>query len=260
MMRSVAPVHFRPDPAFAAALDAAGGTSAAMRQNFPELANGHVDDLIASMKAQPQFDAQPTIQAIKQFRANASLMRRSDDPAKVAMGKAQSQIAGALEDLIDRNLQQTGNVDLLDSYRAARQVLAKTHDVEKALNPVTGNVDALKLAQTLKKGRPMTGDLRTIADFASTFPKAAQPVERMGSLPGVSPLDFGALGTMSALTSNPMLMAGVVARPAARALSLSSAVQNRLLPGSPGYLERLLQDQRTQQALFKSAPMLLGTD
>lgn len=251
---------FQANPAFTAALDQAGATTAAMRQNFPELVNSHVDELIAGLKSRPQFEAQPTIEAIKQFRANASLMRRSDDPAKVAMGKAQSQIAGALEDMIDRNLQQTGDTGLLDTFREARQVLAKTHDVEKALNPATGNVDALKLSQTLKKGRPMTGDLRTIADFASTFPKAAQPVERMGSLPGISPLDFGALGTMSALTSNPLLMAGVAARPAARALSLSGAVQNRLLPGSPGYLERLLQDQRAQQALYKSAPMLLGSD
>lgn len=247
---------FQADSAFTAALDAAGGTSAAMRQNFPGLVNNHVDDLITGLKGSQQFDAQPTIEAIKQFRANANVMKRSDDPAKVMMGKAQNKIASALEDLIDRNLQQSGNTGLLDNYRAARQVLAKTYDVEKALNGVTGNIDAGKLAQILKKGRPMTGDLRTAAEFASTFPKAAQSVERMGSLPGTSPLDWIPAGAVSAGIGNPMLMAGVLARPAARSLALSKVVQNRLLPGMPGYMERLLQDQQAQQLMYRGAPVL----
>lgn len=246
---------FQADDVFGAALDAAGSSSAAMRQNFPGLVNGEVDNMIATLKTSQQFDAQPTIEAIKQFRANASVMKRSDDPARVAMGKAQNKIASALENLVDRNLQQAGNPELLQSYRAARQVLAKTYDVEKALN-VSGNIDAKKLTQALKKGRPLTDELKTIAEFAGRFPKAAQAMEGMGSLPQTSPLDFAAAGTMSAATANPLMMATVAARPAARALTLSNVVQNRLQPGMPGYLERLLEDQRTRQLLYRTAPVL----
>lgn len=250
---------FQSDDVFAAALDAAGGATKTMRKNFPALANGEVDKLVKSLKKRGEFDAQSTVEAIKQFRADASVNKATMDPAARAMGKVQSNIAGALEDLIDRNLQGTANASLLKDYRVARQVLAKTHDVEKALNQASGNIDAAKFAQLAQKGRPLTGELKQIANFAGAFPKAVQTVDKMGSLPQVSPLDFAALGSISGVTSNPALMAGVIARPAARALTLSNAVQNRLLPSDAGYLEKLLRDQRTQQMMYRTAP-LLGRD
>lgn len=245
---------FQADAGFAQALDRAGANTSAMRQNFPELVNSEVDDLIAGLKSRGEFEAQPTIEAIKQFRSNASANKNLLDPAKKALGKAQSNIANALEDLIDRNLQVLGNQGLLNSYRTARQTLAKTYDVEKALNVTSRNVDGNKLAQALKKGRPLTNELRTIADFAAHFPKANQTVEKMGSLPQVSPLDFGALGTVSAVSGNPLVMAGVLARPAARALVLSNPVQNRLATaagqGGPG----ILTGPTAEQLLYRSGP------
>ena len=246
---------FQADARFAQALDQAGATSAAMRANFPELVNSKVDDLISGLKSRPTFDAQPTIEAIKQFRADAATNKAALDPAAKAMGRAQNKIAGALEDLIERNLQANGNAGLLDSYRTARQTLAKTYDVEKALNRATGNVDGNKLAQMMQKGKPMTGDLRAIAEFAARFPKANQTVERMGSLPGISPLDFGALGTASAVTNNPLLMAGVVARPMARAAVLSGPVQNNLARApTPSVVNQLLGNETMNQLAYRAAP------
>lgn len=245
------------DNDFAQALDRAGSVSAAMRQNFPELVNSKVDDLITGLKSRSEFDAQPTIEAIKQFRADAATNKAALDPAQQAMGRAQNKIASALEDLIERNLQTTGNQQLLTGYRDARKVLAKTYEVEKALNPVTGTVDANKLAQALKKGKPLSGDLRTVAEFASRFPKATQTTERMGSLPGLSPLDFGTFGIASAATGNPLMMAGVAARPVARAAVLSSPVQNRLASQpSPNSLVRILQNEDAQQMLYRAAPAI----
>lgn len=248
---------FQADARFTQALDNAASMSAAMRQNFPGLVNTKVDDLVAGLKARPEFDAQPTIEAIKQFRADAATNKAALDPAAKALGRAQAKISDALEDLIERNLQASGNPQLLDSYRAARQTLAKTYQVEKALNKTSGNVDGNKLAQAMQKGKPMTGDLRTIAEFAARFPKANQTVERMGSLPGLSPLDFGAMGLVSAATSNPLLMAGVLARPAARSAVLSGPVQNRLAAQpTQNALSRLLRDEATEQLLYRSAPAI----
>lgn len=250
---------FQADAGFSQALDNAASMSASMRQNFPELANSKVDDLISGLKSRPEFDAQPTIEAIKQFRADAATNKAALDPAAKALGKAQAKISEALEDLIERNLQSSGNPQLLAGYRAARQTLAKTYQVEKALNRTSGSVDANKLAQMMQKGKPMTGDLRTIADFAARFPKANQTVERMGSLPGISPLDFGALGTVSAISGNPLLMAGVVARPAARAAVLSGAVQNGLArTAGPSRLGGLLGNETLEQILYRSAPVSLA--
>lgn len=250
---------FTADADFVQALDRAGSTTATMRANFPELVNSKVDDLIEGLKSRPEFDSRSTIEAIKQFRADAATNKASLDPAAKALGRAQSKISDSLEDLIERNLQASGNPQLLEAYRGARQTLAKTYQVEKALNKTSGNVDANKLAQMMQKGKPMTGDLRSIADFAARFPKANQTVERMGSLPGLSPLDFGALGTVSAVSGNPLLMAGVLARPAARAATLSAPVQNRLaqIP-SQSALQRLLANQKAEQALLRAVPALVA--
>lgn len=246
---------FKADEAFTAALDRAGSNSAALRKNFPELQNAEIDSLIDGLKSRGEFEAQPTIEAIKRFRSDASANKVSMDPAKKALGKAQSNIANSLEDLIERNLQVSGDSALLDGYRAARQTLAKTYDVEKALNPASGNVDANALAKALKKGRPLNEELKTIAEFASQFPKANQTIERMGSLPQSSPLDWAAAGAMSAATSNPLLMAGVIARPAARAAVLSAPVQNALArPVTQGRIGNALSNPAAAQLLYRAAP------
>ncbi len=161
-----------------------------------------------------------------------------------------------MEDLIERNLNQTGNAELLTNYRNARQILAKTYDVEKALNPATGNIDAGKLAASLKKGRPLTGELKQVAEFASRFPKATQTVEKMGSLPQLSPLDFGT-AAIAGSAAGPVGLAGLIARPAARSLTLSDLMQNRLAnEASQSSLARLLENPELQQLIYRGAPVM----
>lgn len=223
---------FQADDAFRASLERAGASSKQLKADFPELVNKDVDSLVEGLAGRAEFDAQSTIEAIKRLRSSASANKIGTDPEKKALGQVQAKVSAALEELVERNLQAQGNPEALQAYRAARQTLAKTYDIEKALNPASGNVDANKLAQLLKKGRPLTDELNTIAQFSSAFPKATQTVEKMGSLPQTSPLDWGALGIGSAVTGNPLMMAGVLARPAARSMVLSPMVQNRLTQAS----------------------------
>ena len=116
----------------------------------------------------------------------------------------------------------------MQGLRNARTLIAKTYSVERALNPTTGSLDAQTLAKLAKKG-VLTGGLKASADLATAFPKAAQPVERMGSLPQLSPLDWAAAGTMGAATGfSPVAATGLVARPLARAAALSGPVQRGL--------------------------------
>jgi hypothetical protein len=245
---------FVPDQQFVNALQKSAGSKA-----LPGITNKEVDDLVNVLGQQGAFDAQQTIESIKRLRFDGSANRVAQDPTKKALGKAQMGIANALEELVDRNLASTGQQELLTNYRAARQTLAKVYDVEKAVNQATGNIDANKLASLLKKGRPLTGELRTVAEFAQQFPKAAQSVEKMGSLPQFSPLDFGALGTLSAVTSNPLLMAGVAARPAMRSLALSAPVQNRLgTQATQNRLATLLASPDVQQQVYRSAPVAIS--
>jgi hypothetical protein len=82
----------------------------------------------------------------------------------------------------------------------------------------------------LKKGKPLTEELKTAAEFATQFPKATQTIESMGSLPQTSPLDLATAGIASAITS-PAALASLGVRPGARAAALSGPIQNRLVQG-----------------------------
>ncbi len=252
---------FKADDAFRTALERAGGGSKELRQFFPELANKEIDSLVAGMAGREEFGAPATIEAIKRLRFEGSGNKSVQDPGKRALGSAQMKVAGALEDLIDRNLQTSGSQELLTGYRNARTTLAKVYDIEKALNTSSGNVDAAKLVNALKKGKTLTGELKTIADFAAAFPKAAQLPERMGSLPQVSPMDFAAVALSGAAGGGAGSVLGLAARPLARNFALSPRVQNGLLSDVNARPGRGLLDFAADDALpllYRGAP-LTGT-
>jgi flagellum-specific peptidoglycan hydrolase FlgJ len=248
--------QFNADDAFREALKKAGAPSEQLTKDFPALANGQLESLVKSFSNTKTFDAGSAIEAIKVLRAAQRASAASADPAVIAMGRAQGKISNALEDLVERNLSATGDDALLATYREARKTLAKVYDVEKALNPASGNVDAKKLANLLKKGR-LTDELKQIGEFAGSFPKAAQTLEGMGSLPQTSPLDWTAAGGIAAATGgSPVAALGLLARPTARAAALSPMVQNRL--AQPQALPMLTDATRRNllQPLYRAGPVL----
>lgn len=179
------------------------------------------------------FDAGDAIETIKVLRNDADAAYRGGD--KLA-GQAYKKAVDALEKAIDDHLVATGApADLLAQYRGARQTIAKTYTVQGALNPETGAVDALKLARDLGKGKPLSGELKTAAQFGQAFPKASQALKEAPK--ATSPLDW-AVGAMSGTaTGNPLMLAGIAARPAVRSMLLSQPVQRAAL--TPGYAPSL---------------------
>lgn len=245
--------QFQADKAFQEAVQKTGVPNSQLTQNFPALANKQLKEMVDSFASTTNFDAQSAIEAIKTLRAAQRTSAASSDPAAVALGRAQGKISKALEDLVDRNLAAQGNQDLLGAYRDARQTLAKVYDVEKAMNPATGNIDVRKLGPALKKGA-LTGELKKAAEFGQAFPKASQTVENMGSLPQTSPLDWTAGGAMSMASGSPLGMLGVVARPAARAATLSGPVQKNLLRQPTQFGIGI--NRNALQMIGRSAPVL----
>lgn len=245
------------DDAFSKIVRDAGQRAEGFAKDFPELVNKDVEQLVESFANKKTFDSQSAIEAIKRLREGQRAI--SGNPmagaeAK-AFGRTQGKLADAVESLVERNLAEAKRPELLTAFRDARKTLARVYDVEKAMNPASGTVDARKLGNALKKGR-LSDELRTAAEFAQTFPKAAQAVEGMGSLPQLSPLDWATAGGMSAATGSPLGALGLVARPAARAAALSPFVQNRL--AQPQGLPMLTQNARQNllQPLYRSGPVL----
>jgi hypothetical protein len=228
------------DDAYRAALERIRSQYAGAARDFPGLARPEVDSLVTALQ-RDKFGADAAVDAIKVLRENADKAFRSGDSG---FGKANKEAARAIEDLMERNLAAKGADDLLGSYRGARQNIAKAKTVEKALNEGTGDVSAQAIAAALKKGKPLTGNLRTVAETAQSFPKATQALPQ--NYNALSPLDYAA-GMLGA-TQNPLAMAAVAARPGVRSALLSQAYQSRLAP--PTYeANRLLELLRNNRAL-----------
>lgn len=205
-------------------------------RDFPDAnvgANEQIDKLVNSL-LRDDFDASSAIAYMKQLRADATgnlSFAASSDPSKKALGLAQRDAAGALEDMVIRHLRSTGKESLANSFDKARTLIAKTYSVEGALNGGTGNVVATQLGTQLKRGKPLTGKLELAARFGQAFPKAAAEIK---DSPGVSAVD-ALIGGVGGTTINPALFALPVGRIAARKAVLSSAGQALASPNyAPG--------------------------
>ncbi len=196
-------------------------------------ATKQINEMVDSL-LQDQFSSKAALQYLRELRkqagSNLSGMNAAD-PAKQALGMAQREAASTLEDLIQRHLTASGKQDLADSFGAARRAIAMSHSVEKALNESTANVVAGKLTQQLVKGKPLSGELETVARFGQAFPKAAKEVTE--SMPGVSPLDWALAIGSSVASGHVAPLAGVMARPGMRSALLSDWWQQSLTDAVP---------------------------
>jgi hypothetical protein len=219
---------------------------------------------LTNTPASPAINPAEMVFDLRKARNDATAWYRSygrtADPDSLVKAKAASAKAKELESTLEGYAQSLGLDELLPALRDARQRIAKSYSVEAALNPTTGAVDARKLSGQLAKGKPLSGELKDAAEFAARFPKAAQTIEGMGSLPQTSPLDWIGAGTLSGVSGNPLVMLGALARPAARAAALSPMVQNNLAQTarSPNAMQRLLSSPDLAQLGYRAAPVLAG--
>jgi hypothetical protein len=231
------------DKSYIKALDDIAKPYVTAMQGFPDAPPSPVINLVQSLKS-PSFDASSAVEKIKQLRTSADDAFRTGN---TDIGRASKKAADAIENALEVHLGKTGQTDLLNKFKDARQLIAKTYTIEKAANTTTGTIDAKKLAAQLQKGKPLSGELKSIAQFSQAFPKASQATEGMGSLPQLSPLDYFA-GVVGGVSTGGLGAGAVLARPALRSLALSSPVQNRLIPNTAAPF--LTPDQRNLARLL----------
>lgn len=206
-----------PGASYSAKLDQIVAPYVKAQASFP---NGKASPVIAEIESlrSHQFDAGAAISKIKMLRDQADAAYTSGDKG---MGSALKQAAGALEDALDEHLQKLGNPDALAAFRNARTTIAKTYSVQKALNPATGDVSAASLGKDYIKGKPLTGELKTIGQVNASFPKATQALKQ--NYNALSPLDY--FGGVMGATQNPLAAFATFARPTLRAAILSKPYQ-----------------------------------
>lgn len=222
---------------------------------IPAVQKNNITELVNSHKS-VGFDSADAIDAIRILREDADGAFRAGDNA---LGKTYRAIAGAYEAAIDDSLQAIGRPDLLPAYREARKKIAQSGTVEKALREGAGIIDARIIGRELQKGKPLTGELRTVGEFGNVFNKAAQPPQLIGS-PGVNNLKAGlasiSAGVGGAAFGLPGIALGALnyaAPPVARSIMFSPAYQQGLLGGAAqagGLLSGL------EQPLLRVAPLI----
>lgn len=207
------------DAAYSKALDSIASQYQGAARSFSKAAPNPVKEMVDGLR-EAKFDAGDALDMVKVLRENADKAFRTGDSG---LGKASKSAASALEDQIERHLKASGDDAAMAAFRKARQDIAKSYTVQKALNSTTGDISAPALARELAKGRPLSGELKTIAEVANAFGPAMQSLKQ--SPKALSPLDFMFGGGGTLMTGSPMAMAGLAARPAARSLLLSKPYQ-----------------------------------
>jgi len=202
---------------------------------------------------QMNFDGTGIVEQMKRLRYDGESNVMSADPANRSLGQAQKFAAKQLEELAARNLKNFGQNDVFDNFKEAQKAIGKSYTIEKSLNLVTGDVSLAKLGQRAAAGKIVPSELETLANAAAAYPTAFQNVARIGSVPGISPLDVGAAGVAAASAKNPSLLATVLGRPAVRAGITSPVFQRNMLPSSqpqaPGLLNRVTSNPLTNYGL-----------
>jgi hypothetical protein len=214
------------DKGYTDALDKIAQQATTAAQAFPGAVKSDIPALVQGLK-EPSFSADGAVEMTKILRANADKAYAGGDKG---LGKANKDAADALESMMERHLQAQGMPDALKDFQDARQTIAKTYTVGKSLNSTTGDVSAPALAKALDKGKPLSGDLLTIAQAGQAFPKALQALKEAPKT--FSPLDM-AYALKNLGTGNVKGIAADVAtlglRPAARSISLSGPMQRNML-------------------------------
>jgi hypothetical protein len=210
-------------------------------------------NLLNNLK-QMNFTGDELVDSIKRLRdsskTNSSALASAENKD---LGKAQKFAAQQLEALAERNLTNFNQPDVMKNFKQAREDIAKSYTIEKALNATTGNVSGADLGNLARQGKIVPSELQTLANAAGAYPTAFQNVARIGSVPGFSPVDIGTAAIASAAAANPAIMLSAATRPTLRSIAVNPMYQRNMLPSSqpqmPGLLNRITSNPLTNYGL-----------
>ena len=215
------------DDAFKADMEKVRERTSSEAVDFPEDVNDAVEKEIKKFSV-GDADSASMLSKVKKLRERASANMRGD-AEKFELGIAQKKIATALEDQLDRHLETT-HPELIKQFRDARQQFAKLYNVEDALTP-NGNISPVVLARQLKRGVPLSGGLKDIAEAYLMDKRAHRTVDDLGGKGEFSRLDVlvGGAEMLAHPEKAGIILAGLYARPLARSAITSKAYQSRAI-------------------------------
>jgi hypothetical protein len=254
--------EIKTDPVFLDDLISVESKYAGAGASFPGAVPEDVTKLIKNFSVD-KFNSKDAIEVTRTLREQAKgNFRKGDD----ALAKAQIDVSNALENQIERSLAASNNAkaaDILEQFRLSRQRMAVSHTIEDAIKEGGGSVIASKLARDIQSGKYVSGDIKTIAEFANVFPRVSQTPSQIGA-PGAGtvlgrslsggagaaagfamggPTGAGFGGALGAIAPE-MVSAGM------RNYLLSGAAQRNMLPNYSPLASRLTSDEAARNALL----------
>lgn len=180
---------------------------------------------VASLSKQAASDLENLKQARFAARDAAEAYKNTGNPAARTEWHKLKDIAQNLEDLIEKHAADAGRPELVDQLRRDRVLIAKSYDVEAALNPSNGQVDA-NVLNAAYNGRNMTGGLQLVAEMAGNAGNNMREKSLIGS--GASRIGAMFQGNAASQGTPEGLLAGLYHKAGgpARKFLLSDVVQN----------------------------------
>lgn len=184
-------------------------------------------------------EAAQALKDLKQARFDANAQHKfyrvSANPEVLAKAQKLDADVTRLEQYLEDIATNAGKTNLVNDLRSARTMIAKTYDVERALNIGTGDVNARMLGKALDSGKKITGGLATAGRFAEAFPAYTREGATLPT-PGVSKSEaimasllgvggYAGLGPYGAALAALPLASGPT-----RSLLLSKPYQNAVMP------------------------------
>ncbi len=120
---------------------------------------------LAKFKTGDRVGVTRTLSAL---RRNGNKHAQAADVATQEAGYAELAAAERLEAAFGAQLEAVGETEMLGQFQAARQRLAKIHNVEGATR--AGHVDVADLYKMKERGAPLTGRLKMLAEIGEAFP------------------------------------------------------------------------------------------
>jgi hypothetical protein len=230
--------------------------------SFPEAVPEQVSAMVKNF-TKDKFDAGDAVDVTRKLREQAKGdFKRGDND----LGMARVAVSNALENQIERSLTAANRPDaaaILEQFRLSRQRMAITHTIEDAIKEGGGSVIASKLARDIQSGKYVSGDIKTIAEFANVFPRVSQTPSQIGT-PGAGTMMGRGVGGAAGMGAGFLLggQAGAGAGAAIGAFApemvsagmrnylLSPSGQRNLVPNYSPFASRLTSDQAARNALL----------
>jgi hypothetical protein len=199
----------------------------ASNTNLPWFPNYHSPDLLRDLK-----DArQKTSKFWDSYYRTGDL--KFQESAEQMTAKAKQ-----IEADIEMIATASGKPKLVEELRKNRTTLARTYDIEEAIQKGTREISAPKLQRMYQDGRPLSGELKLIAQFEQSYGRDARLGARVPP-PNVSGADAASVPLLAMVGSGNIGTPGILAgglpllRGPARKLAMSKMIQEHLLRDVP---------------------------